>query len=246
MRRLIVSDIHGNLEALEAVLRDARGEWDQMLCLGDLVGYGASPREVVSLIREQAAAVVRGNHDRVCAGLDDDEWFNDAARRAVRWTRAALDEESLHWLSELPSGPLYFEGFEIAHGAPYDEDEYLVSDDDVDYVAETMERPLCFVGHTHLQRVWDLSGVEPQRLSVPGTGERELRLTIGAESVLLVNPGSVGQPRDRDARAAYALWDSDARELILRRVEYDIAGAQRRIREAGLPDFLAARLAHGQ
>ncbi len=246
MRRLIISDIHANLEALDAVLRDVHGEWEEMICLGDLVGYGASPREVVSTVREQAVAVVRGNHDRVCAGLDDDEWFNAAARRAVRWTRAALDESSLLWLRELPMGPLYFEGFEIAHGAPHDEDEYLVSDEDVDYVAETMERPLCFVGHTHLQRVWDLSGGESRRLAVPGAGERESRLKLGEDAVVLVNPGSVGQPRDRNPRAAYALWDSDARVLVLRRVEYDIAGAQRRIREAGLPDFLAARLALGQ
>ncbi|MBE7543585.1 MAG: metallophosphatase family protein [Bryobacteraceae bacterium] len=246
MRRLILSDIHGNLEALEAVLRDAEGEWAEAVCLGDLVGYGASPAEVVAWARANTAVTVRGNHDRVCAGLDDALWFNAAARRAVEWTKAALGAEDSEWLRGLPAGPLRFERYEIAHGAPFDEDEYLVTDADVEDLDKVLQRPICFVGHTHMQRAWQWTGGGVYRLPAPDRKTREQLTRLEPETLYLINPGSVGQPRDRDPRAGYALWDDEERTLALRRVRYDVAGAQARIEEAGLPEWLAVRLGEGR
>jgi diadenosine tetraphosphatase ApaH/serine/threonine PP2A family protein phosphatase len=246
MRRLIVSDIHGNLEALEAVLNEAHGEYDEVVCCGDLVGYGASPREVVEWAMAHSAATVRGNHDRVCAGLDDDGWFNEAARRAVAWTRAQLPSDNLAWLRELPVGPLDLAGFELAHGSPDDEDDYLVDDYDVAHLDEILRQPVCFIGHTHLQRGWRWSGDELLRLDAPDLDAREVVIEIRPDSQYLINPGSVGQPRDKDRRAAYALWDDERGALVFRRVEYDVAAAQERIRAAGLPGWLADRLTSGR
>lgn len=246
MRRLILSDIHGNAEALEAVLADAGGSYSEVVCCGDLVGYGASPREVAGWARDNAAAIVRGNHDRVCAGLDDDTWFNDAARQAVAWTRAQLSPADLDWLRNLPAGPLEFDGYTLAHGSPDDEDDYLVDEYDVAHLDALLSQPLCFVGHTHLQRGWSWTGPGLDRLSPPEAGAREQVFHLEPGVRYLINPGSVGQPRDHDPRAAYALWDSAAATLALRRVEYDVASAQRRIRNAGLPNWLAERLTTGR
>ena len=150
------------------------------------------------------------------------------------------------WLRDLTAGPLRYEGFEIAHGAPFDEDEYLVSDTDVEGLDAALVRPICFVGHTHVQRAWQWTGSGVYRLAAPDRRSRETVIQLEPETLYLVNPGSVGQPRDRDARAGYALWDDEARTLALRRVRYDVAGAQARIARAGLPDWLAVRLGEGR
>ena len=246
MRRLIVSDLPGNLDALEAGLEDARGAYDEPVCGGDIPGYGPSPAATAAWARQHAAAFVRGNHDRVCAGLEEDDWFNEAARAAARWTRAALGAEELEWLRGLPAGPLLFEDYELAHGAPFDEDEYLVEDADVEGLDQILERPLCFAGHTHIQGGWQWTRGGVLRLPVPRADERERVIGLEPGTLYLINPGSAGQPRDRDPRAAYVLWDVPRRLLAFRRVPYDIAGAQRRILEAGLPAWLATRLALGR
>lgn len=249
MRRLILSDIHSNLEALEAVLHDAQGAYDEILCCGDFVGYCASPVEVIDWARAHVALSVRGNHDRGCAGVShgaDLSGFNVPARVATLWTRSQLRLEDADWLDQLPTGPLYGDDFQVCHGSPADEDEYLLSSAVVEPMDQFLLRSVCFVGHTHLQGgwSWQRGGLLP--LSRPSLTESHRVIDLDPDYLYLVNPGSVGQPRDRDPRAAYALWDSAERLLTFRRVKYDIRAAQSRILEAGLPELLAERLAHGR
>lgn len=245
MRRLIVSDIHANLEALEAVLADAKGLYDEIVCCGDIVGYGASPSETVEWVRANVSLIVRGNHDRVCAGLDDHDWFNSKAQAAVRWTVDQLTEDQLDWLAALPAGPLFVDGFMLAHGSPADEDAYLMDYEEVYSLVEMLVRPICFIGHTHFQGAWTWYRDELYALQGPPHGRPEMVHLLSPQNHYLINPGSVGQPRDRDPRAAYAIWDSKSRELLLRRTPYDVAAAQQKILNAGLPPFLAERLSTG-
>lgn len=245
MRRLIISDIHANIEALEAVLTDATGLYDEIVCCGDLVGYGASPSEVVEWARNNVTLTVRGNHDRVCAGLEDHDWFNPKAQAAVLWTVNQLSEDQLAWLAALPAGPLFVDGFMLAHGSPADEDAYLMDYDEVYSLVEMLVRPICFIGHTHFQGAWTWYHDELYALQGPAVGRSETVHLLNPQSHYLINPGSIGQPRDRDPRAAYAVWDTETRELRFRRTAYDVASAQRRIVDAGLPPFLAERLSTG-
>lgn len=245
MRRLILSDIHGNIDALHAVLADASGRYDEIHCLGDLAGYGAAPAAVIAWARDNATSCVRGNHDRACSSREGIEYFNPAARNAAFWTLRTLCEEDRNWLAALPQGPLQFEDFELAHGSPADEDEYLISLHDAAAAKQFIMRPICFVGHTHLQRgwMWDRAGIHA--LDVPAAGQRERTHQLHPDALYLINPGSVGQPRDRTPLAAYALWDGERRTLAYRRTPYDVAAAQRRIIAAGLDPWLAERLGKG-
>jgi diadenosine tetraphosphatase ApaH/serine/threonine PP2A family protein phosphatase len=245
VRYLILSDIHANWEALEAVLIDAANDYDEVLCCGDLVGYGADPNRVVEWTRRNARTVVRGNHDKGCAGLDDLEWFNPIARAAAVWTGQILTPENLEYLRKLPQGPVVMDSFQILHGSPLDEDEYLVSTYAVAQVAAYLERPVSFFGHTHLQGGFHCHRNGVRRLARPGPGETRRVVEIESDQFYLMNPGSVGQPRDGDPRAAYLAYDRDNRLLEFRRVPYDIHAAQAKIRQAGLPDLLADRLEFG-
>jgi predicted phosphodiesterase len=245
MRYLILSDIHANLQALEAVLDDAAAtQWDRVVVLGDLVGYGADPNGVVDRVRAlDPLAVIRGNHDKAACGLDDGSGFNNVARFAAAWTHDELTDGNRDYLRHLPVGPSAIDALlEICHGAPFDEDYYVFNADDATRALDTARRPLCLFGHTHVPVVFQrhdgrLGGFAPQ-------GDSELKLGEGV--AYLVNPGSVGQPRDGDPRAAYAVLDVDALMLALRRVEYPVHAAQRRILDAGLPTSLANRLAIGR
>ena len=245
MRRLIVSDIHANIEALDAVLKDTEGLHDEIVCCGDLVGYGASPAEVVDWAREKVNLIVRGNHDRVCAGLDDHGWFNTRAQAAAQWTAASLTSAQIQWLAALPAGPLLEDGFMLAHGSPADEDAYLLVYEEVYPLLEMLVRPVCFIGHTHFQGAWTWYRDDLYSLQGPALDGSEMIHELRPSNLYLINPGSVGQPRDRDPRAAYAIWDTDRRELRFRRVAYDVAAAQKKILDADLPPFLAQRLAIG-
>lgn len=243
---LVISDIHGNLEALEAVLEDAAATgYTETICLGDLVGYGASPGEVLDRLDALAPRwLIRGNHDRVCAGIGGAETFSPTARAAVDWTHAQLPPARLARLAALAPGPMPFDGETLlCHGAPHDEDFYVMDADDAWLAFQTAPARICLHGHTHLQTVFRLDGAELRDES-PAHRAR-WRVALDAGSRWLVNPGSVGQPRDGDPRAAYALFDPAAGAIELRRVAYDVARAQRRIRKAGLPDALATRLATG-
>jgi predicted phosphodiesterase len=241
---LIVSDIHANLEALQAVLDDARGRYGSILCLGDLVGYGADPNAIVEWTRENVAVVIRGNHDRASAaedpsGFDTVETFNPIAQASTYWTRDALLPENRAYLETLPRGPLPYEGVDLVHGSPADEDEYVITIADAAPLLAALETPLTFFGHTHKQGGF----LRKRRMMGPLPAKGTLELE--PDYFYLLNPGSVGQPRDGDPRAAYAVYSPEERTVEFRRVAYDVDRAAAKIRAAGLPDFLAARLHEG-
>jgi len=244
MPYLILSDIHANLEAHQAVLEDARGKYDRILCLGDLVGYGADPNAIVEWARKNVTAIIRGNHDRVSAAgdpgaPDEMETFNPAAQASTVWTRNSLLPENRAYLERLPRGPLPYEGLDLIHGSPADEDEYVITASDAAPLLELLGAQLTFFGHTHRQGAFRLS----RRAIVQIAPDRTLG--IEAKYFYLVNSGSVGQPRDGDPRAAYALYSPEERAVEFCRVAYDVDRAAAKIRAAGLPDFLAARLHEG-
>jgi len=245
VRYLILSDIHGNWEALQAVAEHSRGDYDRVLCCGDLVGYGADPNLTVEWIRNNAAGVVRGNHDKACSGLDDLEWFNPVARAAAEWTSQTLTPENVNYLRGLPKGPLAVNSFQILHGSPLDEDDYLISSFSVTQIRAYLEKQVSLFGHTHLQGGFLCHRNGVKRIEKMPADEDSLVLRIEPDVWYLINPGSVGQPRDGDARAAYALYDPGARLVDYRRTPYDIARAKRKIIGAGLPDVLANRLDTG-
>jgi len=244
VRHLILSDIHANLPALDAVLTAARNEWDEVVVLGDLVGYGADPNGVIDCVRSMAPRlVIRGNHDKAACGLDTGEHFNQIARFAARWTEEQLTPDNRRYLRDLPSGPADLDDrLEICHGAPFDEDHYIFDVVDAQRALDARRRPVCVFGHTHVPAIFIAQGTQ-MSVDVPDGDVLALRLNAGAS--YLVNPGSVGQPRDGDPRAAFALYDT-AGTFTFRRVEYDVAAAQRRIAIAGLPQSLANRLAVGR
>lgn len=259
MRALILSDIHGNLEALEAVLTAAQGQWDELWNLGDTVGYGASPNQVVERIRSLATVHVRGNHDRVCCGLTSPDGFNPIARLAALWTREQLTPENLAWLQAMPQGPVAAGNgvATCAHGSPLDEDDYLLSVRDAMAPLENMTTAITFFGHTHVQGGFARNGHEWHELRPefpPLTPARRLlrtdaqseRLELEQTSKALINPGSVGQPRDYDWRAAFAIYDSEANAVTFHRVPYDLEVSQTKIIQAKLPERLASRLREGR
>ena len=240
MRYAILSDIHGNLEALDAVLADAASRADAILCLGDIVGYGADPVACIERVAERAELVIAGNHEHGVAGLLALDWFNDWARAAAEWTRGRLDLDHLSWLAGRPLVG-HTDDATLVHASPDRpaEWEYLVSADDGYGVFAAFATRVCFVGHSHRPGAWSLGS--SGRAHEPDATAIELE----RGRRYLINVGSVGQPRDRDPRAAYALWDVDGRRVTIRRVAYDVATARRKILAAGLPRFLAERLAIG-
>lgn len=251
MRILLVSDIHANLEALDACLA-AAPSFDLIVNLGDIVGYGASPNEVVDRSRELGKVFVRGNHDKAATGLMDLDDFNPMAAAAAIWTRNALTPQNLGWLRGLPHGPVSLPDFpdiQVVHGSPNDEDEYVVSLGDALAPLITLTMPLTFFGHTHLQGGFfangsSADGFRPEYRTV---GQAEsVSLHLKNDARYLINPGSVGQPRDGDWRAAFALYDSEANVVHFHRTPYNLKGAQDRIFEANLPARLATRLAAGR
>ena len=245
VRYLVISDIHANLQALDAVLADADAlGYDAVLVLGDLVGYGADPAAVIArTLALDPAAIIRGNHDKVCAGLAPAHGFNDVARRSAEWTAEVLSAEELRVLAELPQGPVTVEaGLEICHGATFDEDHYVFSPIDAARSMDGASERLCLYGHTHLPAIYTTDD-DPALGNGDGLAEDEFQLPRTGPA--LINVGSVGQPRDGDSRAAYGILDVDRQTIRLRRVPYDIASAQARIIEAGLPPWLALRLMQG-
>lgn len=250
MRILVLSDIHSNLEALEACLAAAPPH-DMVVNLGDIVGYCASPNEVIERSRELGKVFVRGNHDKAASGLMDLRDFNPVAALAAEWTRAQLNEENMAWLRALPQGPVEVDGIDaqFVHGSPNDEDEYVVSVRDAVEPIITTKRPLTFFGHTHLQGSFVANDVhlDAFRPAYRTVGQKEtVEVPLKKELRYLVNPGSVGQPRDGDWRAAFAVLDTEARVVTFCRAPYDLKSAQDRIFAANLPQRLATRLAAGR
>ena len=246
MRYLVVSDLHSNWEALEAVLEDADGQYDRIVCCGDLAGYGPDPNRVLDWARANLHAVVRGNHDRACCGLEDLEWFNPVARAATVWTMTCLNPVNFAYLRQLPAGPLAVDGFQLIHGSPLDEDEYLISATDVRNVFDYLEANVSFFGHTHLQCGYARADGSFQIMRQMDPLEAEVRHRLDRHGIYLINAGSVGQPRDGDPRAAFAFFDTGTLEVVQRRVPYDYDATRRKIEAAGLPDVLGSRLAIGR
>jgi diadenosine tetraphosphatase ApaH/serine/threonine PP2A family protein phosphatase len=244
MRYAVISDIHANLEAFTAALDRIAGlNADRILCLGDVVGYNADPNECVDIVRREGITSIMGNHDAVAAGLEDPDDFNPLAQRAVLWTREALTEENGKFLRglprELPVDDLY-----LFHGSIHNTNRYIISRDDVRdnflLLEERENRPTAaFYGHTHIRSSFsNLGGVISLELG--------RQISVAPEKRYLINPGSVGQPRDGDPRAAFAVYDATERTVAFHRVEYDIAACQDKVIKAGLPPRLADRLAWGR
>ncbi len=251
MRILILSDIHANLEALEACLAAAPAH-DRVFNLGDIVGYGANPNEVTERARALGEVFVRGNHDKACTDLMSLEGFNPIAGLAALWTRQQLTPDNLEFLRRLPEGPVLPQpGVQCVHGSPRDEDEYVLMRQDAFSILTRVELPVTFFGHTHVQGgfwidpVKEAGGAIEMHYSSP-EGIQHFTLELRGSGKYLVNPGSVGQPRDGDARAAFALYDNDQRSVTFYRVPYDIEKAQEKIFSAGLPERLAIRLEEGR
>ena len=290
MRVLILSDIHSNIDALDAVLAAAPAH-DVVWNLGDVVGYNSAPNAVLERVREIGSMFVRGNHDRACCGLTDAEDFNPIALAAVRWTKTQLDAEAVQWLKEMPQGPVYLpavsekadpstsssrhsdmdgvypersrrardDNFEhgrdqpkvgCVHGSLLDEDEYLFSTQDAERQMALARNRITFFGHTHIQGGFAANAEGdwfPLTPVYSGDDEMEsYELDLQSAATYLINPGSVGQPRDRDWRAAFALYDDQAARVTYWRVPYDVRLAQMRIQRARLPEMLASRLRVGR
>ena len=247
MRYLVLTDIHANLEALDVCLADAAAHgYDRTLVLGDLVGYGPDPNEVIERVKAlNPIGLIRGNHDKVACGLEQPEGFNAVARRAALWTFDVLTPEHREWLGAMPTGPVVVDDLiQICHGSPFDEDAYLFDELDAARALKFSQRPLCLFGHTHYPVTFALTDGRVD--TIGGQHSLDGPLFVQEGSKYLLNPGAVGQPRDGDPRAAYAIADTTARRVDLFRLDYPIETTQAKVTKAGLPDVLAQRLAVGR
>jgi predicted phosphodiesterase len=245
MRYLIFSDIHGNLEALNALLRFIqKRKIDHFVFLGDLVGYGASPNETIQKVRNlKPLSIIRGNHDKAVSGFDSIETFNPIAAAAIHWTKKNILKKNNEFLRHLQKGPdVVHNTFAICHGAPFDEDYYIFGEFDAAEAFDYLTYPLCFFGHTHFPFLYTKRDSVVEGTFLEGN-LNEVKLEKGV--TYLINPGSVGQPRDRNPRAAFAIYESETHVLKFYRLEYDVAEAQKKILKAGLPAALAERLSLG-
>jgi predicted phosphodiesterase len=230
---------------LEAVVADAGNHFDQIVCCGDLVGYNAQPARVLEWTRAHSTRTIRGNHDKVVAGIDSLEWFNEVAQSAARWTMHQLNQAQIEYLRELEKGPVELEQFQIWHGSPRDEDEYITNAREAAPCFPYFNLPLAFFGHTHLQGGFFSKHGRVGTIPAVRQGQVECVFQLEPDILYMVNPGSVGQPRDGDPRAAYAFYDSEQRTVTLRRVNYPAQKTAQEIRQAHLPDVLAFRLFQG-
>jgi predicted phosphodiesterase len=240
LRYAVISDIHGNLDALEVVLESIQAEGvDKFLCLGDIVGYGAKPRECLELVQSLDCMTVAGNHDYAALGKIEIDYFNVYAKEATLWTRDNLKEQDRDFLLSLPLIE-HLDGFSIVHGTLYSPElfDYVQTSYDAHLSMSQMPGQVCFLGHSHIP----ISFL--QRRFIIYSLASEIDLEPGKK--ILVNVGSVGQPRDNNPKASYAIFDTDARKIWIHRVAYDVEVAALRIREAGLPDILGERLKVGR
>ena len=247
MRYLIISDIHSNMEAFDSCIKRAQqAGFDTVLCCGDLVGYGPNPIEAIEGVRKLNALTIRGNHDRVAAGLDEATQFNPHARRAVYWTREALPDSYRDYLAGLPVGPMEVTPeAQLVHGAITHEDDYIFTEADADENFRLTDKTITFFGHSHFPVVFS-DGRDNSVQAMSYEFDEFVAVKCEAGRKLLVNPGSVGQPRDGDPRASFAIWDPDRARIEFYRVEYDVNLTQEKMRAADLPNYLIERLAHGR
>jgi predicted phosphodiesterase len=247
MRFLVLSDIHANATALEASLAAVEGRWEQVVCLGDLVDYGPDPNEVTERVKALSPTIIRGNHDKAVAGLIDLESFNPLARIAAEWTREQMQPRNLTYITQLPAGPASADGLTLIHGAYEDEDEYVFVPSQA--MSGLLESPtdVTLFGHTHHQGGFSYRAGQIGVIQLkPERGPKFAALRLEPGTRYLLNPGSIGQPRDGDPRAAFAVADMDHQVIEFWRVPYDIAAVQERMRTAGLPGPLIERLAAGR
>ncbi len=247
MKYAVLSDIHANLEALDAILADIKEcDLDRILVLGDLVGYGADPNLVIERMREiDNPFIIRGNHDKVAVGLEPSHSFNSQARAAIEWTTKTLTSENKEFLISLPAGPVIIDSLvEVCHGAPFDEDVYIFDETVVKKSLTMSRRLLCLFGHTHVPAMYELRN---QKVLYENVSQRwhQLKIADNNHSNFIVNFGSVGQPRDGDPRAAWGLVDTETGIVTWRRVNYEVEKTQAKILAAGLPPELSKRLPLG-
>jgi predicted phosphodiesterase len=247
MRILVLSDLHANVTALDAVLEAANGRWDLSVCLGDVVGYGPDPNEVTARLLEMGTKTIRGNHDKAVTGVMLTDDFNPVAKAAVDWTRAQLKPEHMSWLAALPQGPLATEGIVLVHGAFQDEDEYVFTPAQaLDGLLDSTAK-VTFFGHTHHQGGFSYQDSQLEVLQIrPRNSESFAALRVEHPRRYLLNPGSIGQPRDGDSRAAFAIADLEHQTVEFWRAPYDIVAVQERMRAARLPEPLVQRLVVGR
>ena len=247
MRLLILSDLHANLTAFAAALEAAAGKWDAAVCLGDVVGYGPDPATVSEKLQTITQDVIRGNHDKAVAGVMSSDDFNPVAKIAVEWTQAQLNPALMSWLAALPQGPRTAQGVVMIHGAYQDEDEYVFTPAQAVEGLLDSSTALSFFGHTHHQGGFSYHENDIERLPLrPRPNELFSALHLEPGYKYLLNPGSIGQPRDGDPRAAFAITDFDNQIVEFWRVPYDIPAVQARMHEANLPEPLIHRLTLGR
>ena len=241
MRILLLSDIHANLEALDCAL--SQTSFDALWVLGDLVGYGANPNSVVGKIQElKPDQILRGNHDKVCSGLESGDDFSFLAGLSAEWTLENLQPEIRQYLQNLPAGPLSSGDFLLCHGSPVDEDEYLFSAAQISPLFQQLSMPVCFFGHTHVPVIYSnkQGRVEGQRVTA------SLEMALEPSCRYFINPGSVGQPRDGDPHGSMILLDTRTNGLEFIKFSYPIEKAAEKIRQSGLPPALGDRLLVGR
>jgi predicted phosphodiesterase len=250
MRYLILSDIHANMEAFEAVIEEVTKLSPEIcLFLGDVVGYGADPDEVVMRLRRLIAGfrksfAVRGNHDKVASGVEEGWSFNEHARRAALWAREQLSPTNLSYLKRLPKGPISVsDSIQISHGSPTDEDLYILNNFRALSILSYDKHRVNFFGHTHVPVVYELLG---DRFNVKILAGDEGVFELHPEGRYLINPGSVGQPRDSNPKASFALYDDEEDSVTIKRVSYDVERAAEKIIRHGLPKINAERLFVGR
>ncbi len=243
MRIAILGDVHGNLEALSAVVGAARNDGvDEWVQVGDLVGYGPEPSECIDVVRDLGCVVCMGNHDAAVLGMLDTAYFNSYARAAIEWTRLRLRTRDFDYLRSLQL-VVQKKEYTVVHGTLHMPDlfGYVVSQVEAHDSLRLQSTFLCFVGHSHVPAIY----LQRSERQIDWVNQSEVELSVAGCQKVLVNVGSVGQPRDEDSRAAYAICDTTAQTVAIKRVQYDIASVQRKIRAAGLPEMLAHRLSLG-
>jgi predicted phosphodiesterase len=244
VRYLVFSDIHSNFEAFEKFLGQKKVKnADKILFLGDLVGYGPNPDEVIGQFRELThMQAVRGNHDKVIAELESSSLFNPAAAFSAEWSKLKISPANFQYLKKLPKGPQVVDRFiTICHGSTFDEDYYVFSQFEAMESFKFMETSIGFFGHTHFPIIYYMRN---EKLDiVPLTDST--RIKLDANTRYLINPGSIGQPRDKNPASSFIVFDSLKMEIQFTRFTYEVSKTQKKIREAGLPELLASRLEAG-
>ncbi|MCK5003856.1 MAG: metallophosphoesterase family protein [Candidatus Aminicenantes bacterium] len=244
MRYLIFSDIHSNLEAFEKLLSlKITDSIDKFLFLGDLVGYGADPNDTISLFRSMNNTfAIRGNHDKVISNLESSSLFNPVAAFSAEWSKVKLSDENKKFLKELKKGPVIVDHFlTICHGSTFDEDYYVFSVFEAVESLKFMKTSIGFFGHTHFPVIYFQRNNKLN--AIPLNSDKKIKLDPNTR--YLINPGSIGQPRDKNPRSSFIIYDSDKREIVFSRYEYNVKKTQKKIRAAGLPELLASRLESG-